>query len=231
MKLWRFADPSDQQFAEASRRGTWSPSSGLCSECGASSQERIQPLVLEWEPGSDVIGDFTWPGFGSDIAIAEKVVTAFKGFGGFEPGPVEMVQDPNQRRQGGPHRGKPRVWLPYQGPPLYDLWVTRQVHLDLERSSVWLVKECRTCGRQQYAVDGIERRETRWDKEQRKSVRMHIPRSRGLGFYVAEDAFTGSAIFRTHEFPGWVLCTDLVKEIVEKEGFTNVSFLEVGDTT
>jgi len=225
MRVWRLADPGDHRFARASRRGSWSPSSGVCSECGASSQERIQPLVLEWEPGSDRVGDFTWPGFGGDIAITEQVVKALKAFGGFEPGSVEMVQDPN-----GSCRGKPRVRLPYQGPPLYDLWVMQQVHLDLERSSVWLVKECGTCRRRQFTVDGIERWETGWDKERRESVKAHIPRSRGLGLYVAEDVLAGTAIFRTHEFPGWILCTDPVKELVEKEGFTNVSFLEVGET-
>jgi len=230
MRVWRLADPGDDRFARASRRGSWSPSSGLCSECGASSQERIQPLVLEWEPGSALVGDFTWPGFGSDIAITEQVVKALKSFGGFEAGPVEMVQEPNLKRPSGSRRGKPRVWLPYEGPPLYDLWVTQQVHLDRERSSVWLVKQCRTCSRQQYAVDGIERWETGWDKERRESVKTHIPRSRGLGLYVEEDALAGTAIFRTHEFPGWVLCTDAIKELVEKEGFTNVSFLEAGET-
>jgi hypothetical protein len=113
---------------------------------------------------------------------------------------------------------------------VYDLWVTQQVRLDLGRSSVWLVKECKTCGRQQYAVDGIEKWETGWDKERRESVKAHIPRSRGLGLYVAEDALAGTAIFRTHEFPGWVLCTDVIKGLAEKEGFTNVSFLEAGET-
>jgi len=230
MKVWRLSDPVDSRFARASRRGSWSQSSGLCPECGASSQRRIQPLVLEWEPGSDAIGDFTWPGFGSDIAITEPVANLLEAFGGFETGPVEMVQDSTLKRPSGSRSGKPRVWLPYEGPPLRDLWVTQQVHLDLERSSVRLVKECMTCGRKHYDIDGIERYETGWDKERRESVETRIPRQHGLGIYLAADALAGVAIFRLHEFPGWILVTDLVKNFVEKEGFTNVSFLEAGET-
>jgi Immunity protein family (Imm11) len=141
-----------------------------------------------------------------------------------------MIQDPNLKRPSRSRRRKPSVWLPYQGPPLCDLWVTQQVHVDAERSSVRLVKECSTCGRQQYAVDGIERWETEWDSERRESMKRRVPRSRGLGVYIREDALAGNAIFRTHEFPGWTLCTDHVRKLVEKEGFTNVSFLEVGET-
>jgi hypothetical protein len=176
-----------------------------------------------------LIGDFTWPGFGGDIAITDLVVKALKDFGGFQAGPVEMFQDPNLQRASASRR-KPRVWLPYQGPALYDLWVTKRVHLDMERSSVRLVKECGTCRNRQYTVQGIERWETGWDKDRRESVKSHILRSRGLGLYVAEEALKGTGIFRTHEFPGWVLCTDPVKELVREEGFTNVSFLEVGET-
>jgi len=230
MRVWRLTDPADSRFARASRRGSWSPTGGLCPECGASSQERIQPLILEWESGSDVIGDFTWPGFGSDIASSEQAAKGLKAFGGFEPGPVEMVQDSTLKRSSGSRRGKPRVWLPYEGPPLYDLWVTQHAHLDLERSSVRLVRECKTCGRKQYDLDGIERYETGWDKQRRESFKTHIPRRQGLGIYVDADALAGTAIFRTREFPGWILATDVVKELIEKEEFTNVNFLEAGET-
>jgi hypothetical protein len=229
MKIWRLAGSGDHRFARASRRGSWSPSSGVCPECGASSQERIRPLVLEWEPGSDTIGDFTWPGFGSDIAITERVAKALENVVGFKLGPVEMVQEPNLKLPPSSRRGD-RVWLPYQGPQLWELWVTQQVHLDVERSSVWMVKECRSCGRQQHAVDGIERWETGWDNERREPVTTHFPRSRGLGLCFVDDAIAPTAVFRSHEFPSWVLCTDRLKELVEKEGFTNVRFLEVGET-
>jgi hypothetical protein len=36
-------------------------------------------------------------------------------------------------------------------------------------------------------------------------------------------------IFRVAEFPGWILCTDEVKQLIESHGFTNVSFLEMGE--
>jgi hypothetical protein len=229
MRIWRFADPGDYRFAQASRRGSWSPSAGPCPECGASSQKRIQPLILEWEPGADVVGDFTWSGFGSDIAVTERVAEDLRSFGGFQPGPIEMIQSLELSASDGVRPTRPRVSLPYQGPQLYELWVTQNVHLDLEKSSVRLIKACGTCGHRQYEVDGIERRELTWDAERGESVRAHIPRSQGKGLFVAAHVLAETAIFRTLEFPTWVLCTDRVKELVTQNGFTNVTFLEIGD--
>jgi hypothetical protein len=37
-------------------------------------------------------------------------------------------------------------------------------------------------------------------------------------------------IFRVEELPGCILGTDDVKRLIEEHGFTNVSFLEMGDT-
>ena len=74
LKLWRFSDPDDDRFARASRRGTWDHG------------HRVSPLVIEWEPDSDVVGDFVWPGLDSDIVVTEKVYKALASrFSGFEP--------------------------------------------------------------------------------------------------------------------------------------------------
>lgn len=222
-------DPVDRRFASAARLGAWSAGVGVCPECRNSSQQRIRPLILEWEPGSDLVGDFTWPGFGSDIAMTDRVLTALRCFHGFEPGAVEMLQDSALKEPRG-SRAQPRVWLPYHGPPLHDLSVTSRVHVDLQKSSVRLVRDCGTCSRRQYAAEGIESSKTRWDKERRAPVKAHTARKPGCGIYVSDEALEGAAIFRTYEFPAWVLCTDPVKSLIEEAGLTNVAFLEMGET-
>ena len=97
MKFYRLAHTSRHAFARAGRRGTWypNPGKGLCPECGRSKQERVKPLIVEWEPGSDLIADFTWPGLLDDLMVTERVRQCFEKcrFKGFEFGPVEMVQD------------------------------------------------------------------------------------------------------------------------------------------
>jgi len=73
----------------------------------------VKPLVIAWEPGSEVVGDFVWPGFGSGVVVTDKVLRVLQQrYQGFEPGPVEMVEDEDE-----PHadRGKPRIRLPYCG--------------------------------------------------------------------------------------------------------------------
>lgn len=226
MKLWRLSDPRGHEFAEAGLRGTWSNANdGPCPECTASRQMREKPLVLAWQPGANEVGDFTWPGLGSDIVVAGRVLGLLQDhLSGFEAGPVEMTEDPNVSK-----RAK-RVLLPYKGPELHELWVTRWVHLDPVRSSVELENRCGTCGAERWEVYGVERWDSHFDPERKQLVRVKTERLPSAGILVSETDLAGDAIFRVHELPGWVFCTELVRELVEKEQFSNVSFLEMGDT-
>ena len=226
MKLWIFRDPFDYRFARATRRGTWSKSEGICPECTASGQRRIQPLIFEWEPDSDVVGDFVWPGLGADIAITDRGVKVLERFTQFELGPIEMNQDPKLKKT---RRSKPRVWLPYEGPALHDLWVTCWVGVDMARSTATLERECSTCGAKQYSLFGVEGWDSRWDKERKELIKTHIPREPGKGLFIHRDELKGADIFHVKEFPGAIFCSDSVKHAIEKEGLTNVSFLEMGD--
>jgi hypothetical protein len=230
VKIWKLSDPGDDRYANASRRGAWSPSVGLCTECGASRQRRVKPLIIEWEPGSDRIGDVTCVGFNSDAAVTDRAVKALDKCGGFEPSPVEMYQNPKLKRPRTSLRTKPRVWLPYEGRPMFELWITLHVYLDPKKSSIRLLKVCETCGLRRYEALGIERWETTWDKDRLEGASIHFPRKPGCGIYVNESDLAGSGLFRVHEFPAWIFCTDSVKKIVESEGLTNVSFREMGDT-
>ncbi len=206
MKLFRFHDPSDYRYAEAGRRGTWSPPPvGVCPECTASRQTRVPPLKIAWEPGADVIGDFTWPGFDSDIAVKDSVLaTLSRQFSGFEGQPVEMVNDPARRR-----RKQPMVTLPYQGPRLFDLWVTAWASADRDRSTIELEYACSTCQQEQW--------------------RLRLPPDGEI--LLPETALDGASIFRLNEAPAWIACTEAVKHVVEVEGFTNVAFIELGSTS
>jgi hypothetical protein len=179
--------------------------------------------VIEWEPDSDIVGDFAWPGFDTDIVITDHVGNVLKeaGVNGFELAPVEMVSNSEESKRASK---KPRVKLPYAGPQLWDLWVTAWAELDRERSTVKLIGK-QPDGSEHYEVSGVERREANWDQQRMELVKKRHPRIEGQGLFVRSD----EGIFRVAEFPGWILCTDEVKQLIESHDFTNVSFLEMGE--
>jgi hypothetical protein len=228
MKLWRFSDPCDPAFAQAGRRGSWSESPGVCPECTGSRQHRIPPLVLEWQPGADVVGDFVW--VGPDLACRRQVIEALSArFLGPVGGPVEMAQDAKVRRT---PRAKSRVWLPYEGPELRELLTDVIVPFDPKRSSVRVEKVCSTCGRVFRAVDGLEHWKTTWDVKRRQGTRKKIPRPPGCGYLVADADRGDAGIFSPidDEIGVVMLCTDEVKRFIEAQHPTNISFLEAGET-
>jgi hypothetical protein len=226
MTIWRIVDPRDSSFARAVGVGAWTSGTGLCPECGGSDQRRAQPLVFEWQPGSDVIASFTWTGIG--VVVKDELASALKNlFRGFEPGPVEMVQ---QRRLQRPNRPRiHRVWLPYEGPPLSEMWVTTVVQVDRERSTIELMRTCGTCGRQRWHLEGAKTRGSRWNARKRQLERYTTPREIDRGLFVFERSLTDADIFRVEEFPDWILCTDVVKLFIEANECTNVRFLEIGE--
>lgn len=188
-------------------------------------------LDFEWEYGSDVIGDFTWVAT-VRVVVTERVRQSLSdNFTGFVFAPVEMRQDSKLKKPIGPNkRTRRRVWLPHEGPPLSELWVTHWVHADPERSSLRSEGLDPARDEQRYAVEGIEVARWRWDQVKQEMVRWRVPRAAGRGIFVDERALEGAAIFRLHEQPGLVLCTERMMRYIEQEGFTNVTFLEAGDT-
>lgn len=212
-------------FAQAAAVGTWVPESGLCPECGVPYRKLVQPLVIEWLKDSDVVADFTSAGL-VGLVVTERVVNGLQraGFREFEPGPVEMVEDPKV-----PKRAK-IVRLPYQGPPLFDLWVTAWVHADLARSSAVLKQDCPECGVKRWELEGIEKVRSGYDRERRELFELHTPRTGGKGALILEAGLKGIDIFRIVEFPSWVCCTERVRDFVQEEGYTNAVFCEIGET-
>lgn len=233
MKIWIISDPVDFQFARANIQGTWSPMKNglkICPECTQPLQKRIKPLVIEWESGSDVIGDFLWPEFAS-IAVSERSFKALESqFEGFERGPIEMIQDPKLTRPKRiTKRTTPRIWLPYEDMHLFELLVTSWVHIDMQKSTVKYINKCNTCAQEFYEVTGIEHSKRSWNSYLGEMFEMRVPREPGQGVFIDETNLNGADIFRVHEFPAWPLCTDRVKDFIVKEKFTNIIFFEMGE--
>jgi hypothetical protein len=229
MRIWRFTSPNDGAYASAGRRGAWTDATGAgtCPECSSPRQQRAQPLILVWESGSDVVGDFVWPGFGSEVVATERVFVALESnFAGFERGRVEMIEESDIARG-----GEPRVSLPYEGPPLYELWTTAWVSADLSRSTLQLDRTCGTCGTEFWKVDGVERWQSVFDPSKRQLIRTRVGRDAQSGIYLPRDDLGGIDIFRVAQLPGWLFCTDLVRNLVRERDFTNVDFLEMGEAT
>lgn len=224
-KIWRFSDPLDGRFASAGRRGAWTEAQpeGVCPSCGSSQQVRAQPLLMTWEPGPDVVGDFTWPGFDSEIAATSRALAALEGFSGFEAGPVEIVDDEAPNASG---RSRPNL----TGNSLKELLVTAIVGMDRERSSAELEHQCRICSRERWIISGVERWDSHFDPDTKRLDRVRSNRLPGAGIYVSHAELSGAGVFRVSEFPAWVFCIDSVRDAVAEHVVSNVSFLEMGET-
>lgn len=214
MKLWRFTDPGDHRFARASRvGGTWQD---------GEYKRRGRAIIIEWEPDSDVVGDFTWPGLDTDLIVTDRVGVALSAAGvpGFELRPVEMQETTEAAKR---RSKKPRVRLPYRGLSLRDFWVTVWTGMNRERSTVSEV--VRDDGSRYFVINGAQREEKVWDQKRMELVSVLHPRVAGTGLFVPK----ARGVFRVEEFPAWIFCTDDVKILVERCNFTNVSFLEMGE--
>ena len=164
-------------------------------------QKRVPPLVLEWEPDSDDVGDFAWGGFGAEVVIRRAIADELgKHFSGFVAEPIEMIERDESNDRG--VRVKPKVQLPYNGPELCELWIDSWGSLDEQASQVVHERTCGTCG-----------------------FRFYKPKRSGL--ILANESFLPD-FFRLQQFPSWMFCTGSVREFVLKKGWLNITFLDVG---
>lgn len=234
LRIWRLAEPRNSTYACFTALAPSYRREGRCSECKRfiPAAERKRPLHLSWDEGSDRIADFAW-GVGSGaVLITEQVLQALLvHFSGFEGASVEMLQEPELKRPTRPNRrSKRRVWLPYQGPPVQELWITTRVSCDLHRSSLQLSIHCRTCGLKFYQILGGERIDSTWDRVLLCSEDIRTPRVPGQGLFVREADLAGADLFKVVERDDLTLCTDRAKDFITKNGFMNVDFFEIGET-
>jgi hypothetical protein len=199
----------------------------FCPACERAIVEPQQPLILEWWPDSAIVGDFTWPG--ARVVVRADVMSELsRHFKGAESGPLEMWQNPRLKRpKRVTKRTTPRVWLPYEGPPLVELWVSAWVTIDETRSSLVGFK-CSACGFIRGTIDGVE--EKPGDVTGQGLAREHIRRRPRAGLLIPRAALQNCDIFRASQAERWVLCTEPVKRFIQERGYTNIDFWEVGET-
>jgi hypothetical protein len=105
------------------------------------------------------------------------------------------------------------------------------VPLNFVTSSVRETNRCGTCAARRYDIEGIEETTLDLNDDFSAVTRTRTPRKPGKGFYVHERELEGAGIFRLIELPTMVLCIDPVKQFIEAQGFTNIAFLEYGETS
>ena len=128
-------------FASFSHVGTWTDGK-ICDACGQGTSRLTEPLLIEWDPGSDRIGDFSWCGY--SFVVPPGVVTYFEqnslacSFG------RTQVIKPTEKTK------LPRVPYPYQGVRLSWAIGESMVNMDVDRSGTQLDSDCAQCGQRHY---------------------------------------------------------------------------------
>lgn len=215
-KAWALWIPTGDEYA--SMVPLYDESTEMPVLCGLCARTTIERLLVEWDDGSDVVGDFVHA-MGRIVVQSRVANRLLKHFTGFKKGAVEMYDHPNLRLpKRVTRRTARRVWLPYDGPKLCELVISREVPLH-PKSTVEIEFVCRLCGRIQCkAFLGVAE----------KSLEKTIRRKQGKGLFFRKQDLKGSDLFRP-KCTGWNLCTDRAKQFMRKEGYTNIEFLEVGD--
>lgn len=142
MKFYLLDDPAKpSQFARFSHVGTWTKG-GICKSCGSSSSRLVEPLQIEWDPGTDRIGSFSWCGYTS---VVTNDVRSFCETAKIECtfGKVEVMAPTDKTKRA-------RVPYPYHGPQLSWLIPTRFLSLNEDRSGVHITSDCSKCGFRRY---------------------------------------------------------------------------------
>jgi hypothetical protein len=186
-------------YAQGLKSGTYEELP-RCPKCKLAARKRVSPLVIEWDYGSNNIGDFTW--LGEEIVVSDRVKTCFvsNGFSGVGFEPVEMVQREGLKKPRKESKAKTRVWLPHVGPPLWNLVVTSWCDMDVTLSRRSLVSECDGCGRTRMIV--------------------HDPTA---PLVVRPESWAGSDFFCIREMEKMVFISEAVWQAIEENGFTNVA--------
>lgn len=160
MKFYLLDDPQiPAKYAMFSHLGTWSSNYKHCKFCGLHSQKLIEPLLVEWEPGTDVIGDFSWCGY---TMIVRDQVKQF--FDDQELnclyGKIKYVPPTGKKRP-------KRVPFPYTGPRLYWAICQNRILLNEKLSGVDLEIDCKVCGQKKYTFrqKGIVINKVNWKGE------------------------------------------------------------------
>lgn len=179
-------------FAQFAHVGTWTDGE-LCSVCGVTSEKLIPPLQIEWEPGTENIGDFAW--CYSTCCVVNDSVRRFLEQSKFECSfaPVEVLKPTEKTRV-------KRVHYPYTGPKLHWVRCTNPVPLLEKQSGVSIKTKCSKCGRLRYDVKGehfvIQKKD--WKQSKMFGIQQFGLRA----IYLSEEAAT---LLESQNFTGYKL--------------------------
>lgn len=185
------------RYAAFSHVGTWTDEP-LCNACECSRARLVEPLLVHWEAGSDVIAHFSWCGY---TTIVVPQVREFLEREHFRLQFGDTVMMPPCE----PFKGRKIVPFPYTGPPLSWLICNQLIDLDERASGVQLEIDCDVCGTKRYSfkMDGIVIPRSNWSGQRVFRIRQFGP---SAATYVTEDAL--------HQ--------------IRAQEFTNLGYIEVG---
>ena len=218
VNVYALAIPPGLEFARL--LSLYVPPSGAptCSVCNGRDYFP-EDLLVEWDDGSDQIGDFT-SASARIVTTRSTFRTLSEEFPELDCRNLQFHDHPNLYRPlKASKKSNKRIYLPYDGPPLCELVAKVTVPLLLDRSTVEIDKTCQACGRMVFKkISGIEV----WNSRGR------IPRAEGEGMFFSADDLNHTDFFRP-QFTGFLACTARAKAFIEESGFTNIGFREVGE--
>lgn len=143
MNFYLLDDPAEPgEYASFSQTGTWMDDR-LCPVCQCPFSELVEPLRIEWDRGTDQIGDFSWCGYTCVVIDPVRDILQANGFEcTFGKVRVERPRESTRVK---------RVPYPYTGPHLNWLIPSTYVSLEENKSRLRLEIDCAECGRQNFS--------------------------------------------------------------------------------
>ncbi|MDW8801453.1 hypothetical protein P8V03_09830 [Clostridium sp. A1-XYC3] len=197
-KIYLLININNINFARFSHVGTWETFREPCVNCQRTTEKLSEPLLIEWEPGSDLIGDFSWCGYSIVVLDNVKNFMIKKEFE-CEFGKVEVVKNSTTKRK------TKMVQYPYEGPNLNWLLAKSKINLDVDKSKLELKNDCVVCNLREYKfkMDNIVIPRVNWNNEKMFKISQF---NNSAATYVTRQAL----------------------EELLSEGFTNFKYKEAG---
>ncbi len=138
MKLFLLEDPDlAERFARYTYSGTWTEGV-LCGNCRRATSELIPPLIVEWEEGSNVLGDFAWCGGTYRCVVPQQTRDRLAFLNPDTRWGRVRVNPPERKRA-----RHPRIPYPYTGPRLW--WPIPKHRVFINRAEARKI-QCPECG-------------------------------------------------------------------------------------
>ncbi|GHA22260.1 hypothetical protein GCM10008090_35090 [Arenicella chitinivorans] len=219
MKIWRLFQKVDIIGITALSHGAW---------CSSKTNEfspdvRVAPLILEWiENGIKdnlviaELSDIYLCGLGRDLFsktnVGKKLVDQIEGIG------FSKVEFLNSKSSNDLVRSLDLVEESF-----CELWVSHSCNADLQKSTI-------SSSEGSLILEGVECVDAKYCSRSNEIIYTRKPREKDKGLFVDKEELGANSLFRVREFPNWILCTDMAKEVLTRYKCENINFLEVGET-